>query len=264
MNLLKKSIGKRRQLFEIQDFPWCPKAVRDGVTDLLVLNLKIVPLYEPAIPILSGLSKISQGKWVDLCAGAGGGSIQLKDKMPGEIKDLTLTDLYPHQGITKSENTRYYPQSVDARNVPANLQGFRTLFTSLHHLPDDVAEDVLKNAMNSGTPIAAFEFTNRNLLTLLSVLPSFFFSFFLVPFIFPWKPSRFFWTYIIPMIPTVTFIDIIMSCFRTRDEKELNELVKNLNHKDYEWEIGRLPTYFKLDLTFVVGRPRYSSQDHRK
>lgn len=256
MNILKKSIGKRRQLFEIQDFSWCPKAVRDGVTDLLVLNLKIVPLYEPAIPILSKLAKISHGKWVDLCAGAGGGSIQLKDKMPGEIKDLVLTDLYPHSGILNSENTHYYPESVDARNVPTALQGFRTLFTSLHHLPDNVARDVLKNAMTSGTPIAAFEFTNRNLLTLLSVLPSFFFSFFLIPFIFPWKLSRFFWTYIIPMIPMVTFIDIIMSCFRTRDENELKELVRTLNSENYTWEIGRLPTYFQLELTFIVGKPK--------
>ncbi len=253
--ILKTSLGKRRQLFEIQDFSWCPKAVRDGVTDLLVLNLRIVPLYEPAIPILSKMAKASQGAWVDLCAGAGGGSLYLKEKMPGEIKSLTLTDLYPHQSVSLPKGVIYFPESVDARKVPKHLPGMRTLFTSLHHLPDEVAKDIFQDAMVSGTPIGAFEFTGRNLLTLLSVLPSFFFSFFLVPFLRPWKLSRFFWTYVIPLIPVVAYVDIIMSCFRTRNVEELKILVKDLNMPDYHWEIGTLPTYFGLEVTYISGNP---------
>lgn len=253
--ILKKSLGKRRQLFEIQDFSWCPKAVRDGVTDLLVLNLRIVPLYEPAIPILSRMAKSSEGAWVDLCAGAGGGSLYLKEKMPGEIKSLTLTDLYPHQSQSLPPGVTYFPESVDARKVPKNLPGMRTLFTSLHHMPDEVAKEILRDAMVTGTPIGAFEFTGRNLLTLLAVIPSFFFSFFLVPFLVPWRLSRFFWTYVIPLIPVVAYVDIIMSCFRTRNVDELKILVKDLNRSNYQWDIGTLPTYFGLEVTYISGCP---------
>lgn len=254
MNPLRISLGKRRQLFEIQDFPWCPKTVRDGVTELLALNLRILPLYEPAILELSKLAKKTDGHWVDLCAGSGGGSVLLKQKMPGEIKDLTLTDLYPPQNFQASEGIRYYPEAVDARNVPAELPGMRTLFTSFHHLPDDVALAVLKDARDSKTPIAVFEFTERNILGLLMVLPSFFTSFFLVPLILPWKLSRFFWTYCIPLIPLVAFIDIVLSCFRTRDPRENEALVSTLTTPDYHWRTGYLKTYLGMRLTYLIGQ----------
>lgn len=257
MNPLKMNLGKRRQLFEIQDFSWCPKAVRDGVTDLLVINLRIVPVYEPAIPIISNLVKKTQGKWVDLCAGAGGGSLFLKEKMPGEIKELILTDLYPHTNFKSlPEGVINYPEPVNAVSVPKTLTGLRTLFTSFHHLSDDVARGVLKNARDSKTPIAIFEFTDRSIFCLLMVLPTFIFSFFLIPLILPWNLSRFFWTFIIPLIPLVAGIDIVLSCFRTRNVKELNELVSPLQSEDYEWETGKLPTYLGLSLTYLVGKPR--------
>ena len=257
MNPLKMNIGKRRQLFEIQDFSWCPKAVRDGVTDLLVINLRIVPLYEPAIPILSEFAKKTNGKWVDLCAGAGGGSLFLKEKMPGEIKELILTDLYPHT-IFKSlpEGVVNYPESVNAVSVPGKLKGFRTLFTSFHHLPDEVAKGVLKNARDSNTPIAIFEFTDRSLFCLLMVLPTFIISFFLIPLILPWKLSRFFWTFIIPLIPLVAGIDIVMSCLRTRNEAELKEMTEDLRSNEYVWKTGTLPTYLGMKLTYLTGSPR--------
>jgi hypothetical protein len=257
MNPLKMSIGKRRQLFEIQDFTWCPKAVRDGVTDLLVINLRIVPVYEPAIPVLSKLARMTDGKWIDLCAGAGGGSLFLKEKMPGEIKELILTDLYPHKTHKMlPEGVVNFPEPVNAVSVPASLKGFRTLFTSFHHLPDDIAKGVLENARDSKTPIAIFEFTDRSLFCLLMVLPTFIFSFFLIPLVLPWKLSRFFWTFIIPLIPLVAGIDIVMSCFRTRNVKELDHMIEPLRSDNYEWKTGKLPTYLGLTLTYVVGQPR--------
>ena len=254
MNPLRISLGKRRQLFEIQDFSWCPKTVRDGVTELLALNLRILPLYEPAILELSKLAKKTDGHWVDLCAGSGGGSVLLKQKMPGEIKDLTLTDLYPPADFKATEGVRYYGEAVDARNVPSDLPGMRTLFTSFHHLPDEVACAVLKNARDSKTPIAVFEFTERTLLGLMMVMPSFFFSFFLVPFIFPWKLSRFFWTYCVPLIPLVAFIDIVLSCFRTRTPRELETMISPLRSPDYEWKTGYLSTYLGMRLTYLIGQ----------
>lgn len=257
MNPLKIHLGKRKQLFEIQDKPWCPEAVRNGVTELLLLNLKILRVYEPTIPFLAEFSRMAGGKWIDLCAGSGGGSILLKQKMPGQIKELILTDLYPHKELKNlPEGVTNYPEPVDAGNVPAHLKGFRTLYTSFHHLPDEVALGVLRNAMETKTPIGIFEFTDRTLLCLLMVIPSFFFSFFLVPLIFPWKLSRFFWTYVIPLIPLTAFVDIIMSCFRTRNVSELSDMLSHLKSADYEWEIGKLPTYPGLSITYLTGKPK--------
>jgi hypothetical protein len=257
MNIFRQSLGKRRQLFEIQDFPWCPEAVRNGVTELLVLNLRIVPLYNPTLKWLSQMAKMSDGKWVDLCAGAGGPSILLKQMLGLEIKELALTDLYPHRDLKNlPEGVKAVRESVDARNVPKELTGFRTLFTSFHHLNDEVALGILRDAQESKTPIAIFEFTERNLFCLLAVLPSFFTSFFLIPLVTPWKLSRFFWTYFIPLIPLVTVVDVVLSCFRTRDMTELNTLLSRLPKNDFQWEVGQMPTYGGLRLTYLVGVPK--------
>lgn len=260
MNPFKVPLGKRQQLFEIQDFAWCPKSVRDGVTDLLNLNLRLVPLYDPAISFLVEMQKKSKSlHWIDLCAGAGGGSLPLHEKFEQvTVKkiDLTLTDLYPHGWRKNIPGVSYYPQPVDARDVPANLQGMRTLFTSFHHLSDDVARDVLKDAFETKTPIGAFEFTERNLFCILMTMPTLFFSFFLVPLILPWKLSRFFWTYIIPAIPVVAFIDIILSCFRTRTPEELGKLVGSMKKSDYEWRMGKVPSALGFSMTYLVGLPK--------
>jgi hypothetical protein len=258
MNPLKKILGKRKQLFEIQDFDWCPKAVRDGVTDLLVLNLKIVPLYDPAITWLVDMQKASGTNWIDLCAGAGGGSLPLHEKLEQvtlKKVELIITDLYPHDDYLKKERITFYPQSVNAKNVPHSLKGFRTLFTSLHHLTDETARAVLKDAFDNDVAIGAFEFTERSLFCLLMTLPTFFFTFFLVPFIFPWKFSRLFWTYFIPLIPLVATIDIILSAFRTRSPEELNSLIQGLQKKEFEWKVGRVPSYLGFSMTYIVGLP---------
>lgn len=252
MNPLKMILGKRKQFFEIQDFPWCPSAVRDGVTDYLGFSLKLVPLYLPAVPWLKKMNAKNSRGWIDLCAGAGGGSIPLHEHLSETT--LILTDLYPQQRQGKGKIS-YHPHSVDARSVSRELKGFRTLFTSFHHLPDEVAKSILKDAFQTKNPIGAFEFTERNLYCLLMTAPTIIFSFFLMPFVRPWRLSRFFWTYIIPLIPIVATFDILASCIRTRTPGELQEMVKELQGKGYKWHIGKEPSAFGFNVTYIVGMP---------
>ncbi len=246
---------KRRQLFEIQDFPWCPQVIRDGVTELLYLNLKLLRIYHPIVPKLRTLIESSSGDWVDLCAGSGGGSLLLLDKVGATVKSLTLTDLYPPAAPKGwPPGVFYYDTPVDARRVPPSLTGARTLFTSFHHLPDTVASDVLKDAFEKRCPIGVFEFTQRSLINVLMVLPSLFTSFFLIPFIRPFNPWRLILTYLVPVIPLVTAFDIVMTCFRTRTPSELRDLIQNLEAPDYTWEVGQVRTTFGFQITYLVGQ----------
>ena len=245
---------KRYQLFEIQDFPWCPQVVRDGVTELLYLNLKILRIYYPILPKLRALLDKSEGEWVDLCAGSGGGSLLLLKDVSTRVKSLTLTDLYPPALVRElPRGVSYYDFPVDARRVPKALSGARTLFTSFHHLPEDVAYDVLKDAFDNRCPIGVFEFTERKLSNVLLVLPSLLTSFFLVPFIRPLDPRRLVLTYLVPLIPLVTVIDIVMTCFRTRSPDELKNLTDNFQSSDYKWEIDQVRTAFGFKITYLVG-----------
>ncbi len=245
---------KRHQLFEIQDFPWCPQVLRDGVTELLYLNLKILRIYYPIIPKLRALVETSEGEWVDLCAGSGGGSLLLLEKIATRVKTLTLTDLYP-PAVKKElpKGVSYYDAPVDARRVPKELRGVRTLFTSFHHLPDEVAYEVLKDAFDNRCSIGVFEFTQRKMSNILLVLPALLTSFFLVPFIRPLDLKRLVLTYLIPLIPLVTVIDIVMTCFRTRSPEELKDLIKSLEAPDYKWEVDQVRTAFGFKITYLVG-----------
>ncbi len=257
MNFLKAYLGKRKQLFEIQDFSWCPKAVRDGVTDYLRFSLTLVPLYRSAAPWIHKMSEVEKGSWIDLCAGAGGGSLPLFQSMKFDHQlKLILTDLYPNATDFSHPTIFFHPVSIDARQVPSSLKGFRTLFTSFHHLPHAVAQDVLQDAFQSKTPIGVFEFTERNLFCLMMTAPTLINTLLLTPFIFPWKMSRFFWTYLIPLIPIVATVDILLSCFRTRTPEELEAMIKDMHDPDYIWHVGKSPAPFGFSMTYLVGLPK--------
>jgi len=257
MNPFKAYLGKRKQLFEIQDFNWCPQAVRDGVTDYLRFSLTLVPLYQSAGIWIHKMADKQKGNWIDLCAGAGGGSLPLFQTMKFDHSvELILTDLYPNSSKNHIPRVLFHPVSVDARQVPTSLKGFRTLFTSFHHLPEVVAQDVLQDAFQTKTPIGIFEFTERNFFCLLMTAPTIINTLILTPFIFPWKLSRFFWTYIIPLIPLVATVDILLSCLRTRTPKELEEMIKEMKDPAYIWHIGKSPAPFGFSMTYLVGLPK--------
>jgi len=61
------------------------------------------------------------------------------------------------------------------------------------------------------------------------------------PFIKPFKTGRFFFTYIIPIVPFFVLWDGIVSALRTYSVTEMNTLVKELtNTKTFNWEIRKI------------------------
>ena len=58
------------------------------------------------------------------------------------------------------------------------------------------------------------------------------------PLIRPFRWSRLFWTYLIPLVPVLTLFDGLVSCLRIYSVQELNQLVAGLGTNDYHWEIG--------------------------
>jgi len=253
--------SKRRQLFEIQDYPWVPSGIREGVTDYLQFTLKETGLYNiVSSHILKILMKTGHQQIVDLCSGGGGPMVHLLDGLNAFDKKykLVLTDLYPNiesYQFHKKNNSQisYSEEPIDACKVPHDLKGVRTMFTSFHHFDDQKAKGILKDSFDKKMPIAIFEFTERNLLTFLLCLPSFLGMFLFTPLVRPFKWSRVFWTYVIPMIPLVTLWDISASVFRTRSTQELKKMTSDLNSSDYSWEIGRTPTTLKFNIIYLIG-----------
>lgn len=256
---------RRVQSIELNDEPWFPSSLRNNVTDALQFGLSVLKAYSSIAPLLlSALDSTRSKSIVDLCSGGGGPWLDLARQFQLDTRGfhILLTDRYPNlEAFQKvrlaSENhIAFYPESVDAINVPCELKGFRTIFTSFHHFPPKEARAVLQNAVDARQSIGIFEITRRSPSSIALMFPWAFMFFVLTPLIRPFRWSRLLYTYVLPIIPFVLLFDGVVSCLRTYRTQELRELVKNLSGIQYRWEIGEHSRGLGIvPITYLFGHP---------
>ncbi len=222
-------------------------------------------MYKPIIPvILKGLRKSKTNQMIDLGSGGGGGLIWLNAELKKHQPDLKimLTDLYPNVPafeFTKeqADNFAYFEKPVDARDVPEELHGLRTLFLSLHHFKPNDATLILQNAVDAGNPIAVFEAQERSIPSILAMLLSPISVWLTTPFIKPFKIGRILFTYLIPIVPLFVLWDGVVSALRTYSVSEMKELVENLDRTGtYDWEISKVRSGPGVIL-YMLGTPAH-------
>ena len=172
------------------------------------------------------------------------------------------TDLFPNADRFEfvrrrtGEPMELVPHSVDARAVPRELAGFRFICNAFHHFRPEDARRILQDAVSSGQGIAVVEMVDRSAPAVLSTLFSPLTIALTTPFIRPFKWSRLFFTYLVPLVPLCSVWDGVVSCLRVYSPEELRALVASLEPNDYEWEIGRLDAARgPAKLTYLIGRP---------
>ena len=236
----------RLQLVEIHDLRPCPPSLRDALTDFLAFTENLAGAYDPVAPLLRrALERTKARRIVDLCSGAGGPWRRLGAQVGVPV---ILTDLYPY-----SESVI----RVDARAVPAELDGFRTIFTAFHHFRPAEARAILADAVRRGQGIGVFEIARRAPLEIAVVAFTWLGTLVSVPFIRPWRWSRVVWTYLPPVLPIVGTFDGVVSCLRTYSRAELEELVRGLD--TYDWEIGDFRGgWSPLRGSYLIGVPKLS------
>jgi hypothetical protein len=136
----------------------------------------------------------------------------------------------------------------------------RTVFTAFHHFPPQSAREILLDAIRSQQPIAVFEATARSVPAVLGMLMSPALVLLSTPFIRPLRISRFFWTYVIPLVPLVVLWDGVVSCLRTYSVPELEELIATLPvGVGYRWHIGQVRGRGPIPVTYIIGAPAMSN-----
>ena len=262
----------RLQLVEIHEQPWCPAAVRDGATDCLNIIAIWGMQYKNILPKLRQAFEQSQTRRIiDLCSGGGGPWLQLYryfDQDSTQPLEIVLTDLYPNLPGMRAAAQRSHGQirfvetPVDATQLGPQLDGFRTLFTSFHHFPPHIARAILRDAVRQAQGIGIFEQTRRSPLALGVMLFLPLIALLVVPFIRPFRPSRLFWTYLLPAIPLVLCIDGIISCLRTYSEREMAEMIAEVDGVPYVWEIGSVPAPLSpIGILYTIGYPDLRAYD---
>ena len=256
------SVG-RVHLFELEDQSWFPRVIRDAGTDFMRFVAEVAKPYGAVVSRLGrALSATGSQEILDLCSGGAGPVIAIRDSLEaqGYKIPVTLTDKFPNRDAFEYAKRRsdgavgFIEDSVDATAVPSDLSGFRTLFCGFHHFRPDAARRILQDAVNQRCPIGVFEMTQRKLVYIvgLLLLPSLLFL--ATPFIRPFRWSRLFWTYVIPVVPAFLTWDAFVSCLRTYSPKELRELVDGLNCEGYSWEIG-VETDRMVSIFYLIGYP---------
>lgn len=257
---------RRVHLFELEDQPWLPSSLRAVVTRTLQLMITSFRVYEPAVPLLAkALASSGTNRIVDLCSGSGGPWPRLIALLRSEVPGarVTLTDRFPQPDALASaeelEGLEYWHDPVDARAVPASLEGVRTLFTGFHHFAPDEASAILGDAVAHRAPIAVFESTRRGALNValaatvgpLGLLLG-------LPWVRPFRWTHLLWTYVLPVAPLVYAWDGAVSNARTYSLEELRWLAARADGDgSYDWDIGEIVVpKAPAPITYLVGCPR--------
>jgi hypothetical protein len=252
---------QRRAWFEIHDHRLFPRFLRDMQTDILQAIWNNQNIYAPVVPRLrQALRAADANRIVDLCSGGGGPWLKLSRTFAkeGNSPEICLTDIYPNLGaferLRRETPVDFCPDPVNAMRIPPELRGFRTLFTSFHHFDPRQARAILKDAFDARQGIGIFESSIREARTLLGVFLLPLLILLLVPGIRPFRWSLLFYSYLVPIIPFVVWLDGVLSCLRSYSQKDLAELIAGLEAEDYRWSVGieRGPL---VSVAYLIGHP---------
>jgi hypothetical protein len=264
---------RRVHLFEFEDLPWVPAAIRDGGTDLLDFGFARLGFYRALAPKLRELiEKVGATRITDLCSGGGGGALALRAELLRDGRpdlEWVFTDRNPNAAAIErvraldDPRARYHADPVDALDAGGALPGLRTMFGALHHFRPPEVRRLLRGVMERGHAVALFDVAaspalrrvplalaplamapNMVMLTIATLVA--------VPFIRPWKASRWIFTYAVPLIPLLVAWDGTVSAMRAYTPDELLAMAAEADVEGrYRWDAG-----VGGKALYLCGRPR--------
>jgi hypothetical protein len=257
----------RYRLFEFEDQQWFPDVIRRSMTDYLRYLLGVFHLYQPAAAlVMEGVEQTGATQVVDLCSGSGGAIEQIQREIERQFSrriPVVLSDKFPNCAAYAllEEQTggriAYCEQPVDATDVPGSLKGFRTVFSAFHHFDTGTARDVIGNAVKAGEGIAVFDGGDKHIGMLLLILLVHPLVLLLgTPFFKPFRWSRIWFTYLIPLIPFCTIWDGWVSVLRLYSPGQMLQLAQaGSNGRHYVWKTGRLKNKWGMRISYLLGYP---------
>lgn len=255
---------RRQEWFEFHDHRLYPAFLRDLMTDALEAIWNYTNSYRVIVPRLRGaMEEAATHHVVDLCSGGGGPWIRLREQFAKTELfpvHVSLTDKYPNERARSwgGEEIEFYSAPVDATGIPADLDGFRTIFSTFHHFNPQMARAILRDAVMRHQGIAIFEAAKRSIgrMVATSVVPLL--CWYITPRMLPFRWSRMVWTYLLPVVPFTLFADGILSCLRAYSLADLHELAQGLGGENYRWEIGEQDGG-RIGITYLIGTPLQTS-----
>lgn len=255
-------------MFEFSDQTWLPRVVRREMTIYLDFLAAFMGRYVAASELVAQALELAElDTVVDLCSGASRTAVNVRDRVEvqlGRSVTIHLTDMHPVVADEAELGERVIREcrSVDARSVPEDLVGLRTLYTSFHHFRGVSAQAVLNDAMTQGQPIAIFEHADRGLwvkLKLVLTTPV------LVTMSLVYRDrvplSALILNILFPVVPLCLAWDGIVSVGRTYSIDQMRRVIDSSGGSRYDWWVGRTGPMGKRGkgpLYYLFGAPSQS------
>lgn len=75
------------------------------------------------------------------------------------------------------------------------------------------------------------------------------------PFVKPFRLERLFFTYLVPVLPLVTFLDGFLALFKLYAPIDLDELTASISVDNYYWRSGKMDNGRGGKIIYLIGYP---------
>jgi hypothetical protein len=224
---------KRKHVPQFTNQKWFPTLLKTCIYEFMTWFVGKVKAAHPFVPVIKrGLQHTNPQQIINIDSqlGAGFETVQplLDDALI--VKNVLLEDFQTKE------------------------HGLYVSVNAFHQLKVSEAKNLLHQIAKSGHPIVIVEGNNDSLwqvvgMTIfvpLTVLLT-------APFVQPFRWERLLFTYLIPILPIVTFIDGFLALFKLYAPIDLNELTASIDVKDYQWESGKLDNGRGGKIIYLLG-----------
>jgi hypothetical protein len=255
---------KRINVPEIEDHNGLPRWLRDAMTGYLQVAIAVGKPYAAVAPILAELVRLSgTNSIVDLASGGGGPwptLVKEVSEILGDHPTVTLTDLEPNlaaaEELEKLPGLTYRRAPLSALQVPAGLDGVRTMFTGLHHFNESEVRSIFRDAQAAHVPFLAAEATHRSGRGILVTLFIPLLVLFLMPRVRPRRTLPLLLTYLPPIMPILIWWDGFASTLKSYQSEELKSILSEFGSPEYNWNVEEIAMpNAPIPVTLIVGRP---------
>ena len=241
---------QRHQLFEFNDSPWAPVALRETIIEALSRTLAWGRMLQGLVgPFGEFVARTGAIEVLDLCSGAGGPAAILATELARagvRPPRFLMTDLQPnpeawarvrqaHPGLID-----FVSEPVDATRIPPGLgQGrARVIINALHHFPPELAGAIVRGACEDSPGVFIAEGFERSPLRLASLALAGIPALYVNPVLAPrHRLQKALLTWFTPAALAASVWDGVVSTLRIYGEDDLRRMVAPLGPA-FTWRYG--------------------------
>ena len=224
---------KRKQMPQITNAPWFPVYLTWCVHEFMTWFVNKVQAAKPFLPVIEeGLQHANRIVVIHQKGGAG----------------FETVDPLIHPQIPR---VYVHPESFEATE-----DGLYLSVNTFHQFSVSEARNILQKVAARRQPIVVVEGNNDSLwqvfgmtvIVPLTVLLT-------APLVKPFRWERILFTYLIPILPLVIFMDGFLALFKLYAPSDLDELTSSIGAKGYVWRSGKMDNGRGGKIIFLLGYP---------